>query len=346
MFDRHTAGGRARVMIGHSYAPKRDRIEQLGAALKLLAQRGARFSSLGEQARLLREDPVLRDELGALASYGARARIAPEELWQRIGTQRQRTLQLIAGRLDALKPRGEPLRIADVGCGTGELVTFPLLYLLRDRPVEMHGVDTDAASIERAWEGAASYGLEGRVAFQSGSADQLKGMFDAVICAHVLDRVDDPPALLRDASALVAPEGLLLVVSANGASYSHRERRLVTGLYNFILRQPMAVRHAAVRAKRLLGALRRRPQTGPVARAPLGTLNFASEEVVSPLSKGRLLRLLGQAGLAPAAIENLAALGGILGRRLDHLAGWAGNPSKLPSALASEWLVIARRKNP
>jgi SAM-dependent methyltransferase len=53
-----------------------------------------------------------------------------------------------------------------------------------------------------------------------------EGYFDLVTCANVLDRVDDPPALVRDLSRLVRPGGLLVISSPMhfDENYTSRDR--------------------------------------------------------------------------------------------------------------------------
>ncbi len=103
-------------------------------------------------------------------------------------------------------------RVLEVGCGAGAQ-----LETLRDGGWQAVGVDFDpqAADVARA------KGLEVLV----GDVRDLglpDADFDAVVMAHVIEHVHQPVGLLAECSRLLRPNGRLVCITPNAASYGHR----------------------------------------------------------------------------------------------------------------------------
>jgi SAM-dependent methyltransferase len=104
--------------------------------------------------------------------------------------------------LDALRPqRG---KLLDVGCGAGDL-----LLAARADGWRVRGVEPAADGAARARDERRLDVVEGR--FEDASMPAAS--FDAVVLSGVLEHVHDPVATLRQARALLAPGGLVAVVS-------------------------------------------------------------------------------------------------------------------------------------
>jgi SAM-dependent methyltransferase len=103
-----------------------------------------------------------------------------------------------------------PVRVADLGCGTGTLS-----LLLADEGHAVDGVDFAPAMVARAVAKAA-----GRpdVRFAVGDAAEPPlepGAYDVVLCRHVLWALPDPAAALRRWIGLLAPGGWLVLVEGH-----------------------------------------------------------------------------------------------------------------------------------
>lgn len=105
---------------------------------------------------------------------------------------------LIASVVRAHAPR----RLLEIGCGAGKF----LGSLRRDFPgLELSGVDSSHAAIERARKTHAGIRFEVRPASDPGFAD---ASFDAILLVDVLEHVGEPRAVLERVARLLAPGGV------------------------------------------------------------------------------------------------------------------------------------------
>jgi 2-polyprenyl-6-hydroxyphenyl methylase/3-demethylubiquinone-9 3-methyltransferase len=103
------------------------------------------------------------------------------------------------------------LTVCDIGCGGG-LICEPLTRL----GASVTGIDATARSIEIARTHAEAMGLS--IDYRHVTADALATegrRFDAVINMEVVEHVADRNAFLRDAAALVKPEGAMVLSTFN-----------------------------------------------------------------------------------------------------------------------------------
>jgi 2-polyprenyl-3-methyl-5-hydroxy-6-metoxy-1,4-benzoquinol methylase len=106
------------------------------------------------------------------------------------------------------------LRVLDVGCGTGVMVTRPLA----ERGYDVTGLDTDETSIARARNlNAGGRGLS-NLRFVLGRLEEqrLDAPFDVIVCSEVLEHLPEPHRLLRAMTDRLADDGVLLVTVPNG----------------------------------------------------------------------------------------------------------------------------------
>lgn len=108
----------------------------------------------------------------------------------------------LLGLLERFLAPGAERRLLDYGCGGG--------FLLREasgRGWRATGFDIGQAALRACRE----QGLN-----VTGDLDSLRpGSFDALVLNHVIEHVEDPPALLRRLAPLLAPGGRLLLEAPN-----------------------------------------------------------------------------------------------------------------------------------
>lgn len=129
------------------------------------------------------------------------------------GSQSSRELQMSWLIERARRARPGARTVLDVGAAAGLLVK-----LARDQGLDARGVEPSHDLV------AAARRLHGVELIQGTLPhEQLLGArFDIVFLADVIEHVPDPVALLREARALVAPGGVLLVVTPDAGSLARR----------------------------------------------------------------------------------------------------------------------------
>jgi release factor glutamine methyltransferase len=180
----------ARVLVGHALGL--DHAALAAAASQVLShQHAARIAQFA--ARRLAREPVARI-VGRKEFWGLDLRLGPATLVPRPETET--VVEMALALIDAGGSRQPPLRIADLGTGSGAL----LVALLSELP-NAFGVatDIDPGALAVAHDNAVRLGLAGRAAFVAcdfGAA--LAGGLDLV--------VSNPPYIRRSEMAALAPE--------------------------------------------------------------------------------------------------------------------------------------------
>ncbi|MBI4498086.1 MAG: class I SAM-dependent methyltransferase [Chloroflexi bacterium] len=106
----------------------------------------------------------------------------------------------------------DPLRMLDVGCGTGFLA-----LLLAELGHQVDGIDLATEMLERARAKAAAAGLT--VYFQTGDAeapDAPDGTYDLVVERHVIWTLPDPPRAVRSWLRVLRPGGRMVLIEGSG----------------------------------------------------------------------------------------------------------------------------------
>lgn len=118
----------------------------------------------------------------------------------------------------------QPVRIADLGCGTGSLAV-----LLAEQPNTVSGVDISGEMIRLAQAKARAAGVDVNLV-QGDAADPpfAAASFDVVLARHVLWTFENPEAVLQRWVNLLSPGGRLILIEgqwSTGAGMSARECR-------------------------------------------------------------------------------------------------------------------------
>jgi 2-polyprenyl-3-methyl-5-hydroxy-6-metoxy-1,4-benzoquinol methylase len=186
--------------------------------------------------------------------------------------------------LDPLVTAGTPLRVLDVGGGSG-MFAVPLAQLGHQVTV----VDPSADALATLHRRAATVGAGDRVRGVQGDGDRMLtalpagDLFDLVLCHFVLEVVDDPASTLRQIAGVLRPGGQLSTASANRAGA--------------VLAR--AVGGHPVEARALLAGEDPAPGRGGPARR-----RFSPEE---------LLALIAGAGLEPGQWRGVSVVSDLLG---------------------------------
>ncbi|QPG05902.1 bifunctional 2-polyprenyl-6-hydroxyphenol methylase/3-demethylubiquinol 3-O-methyltransferase UbiG [Salinimonas marina] len=102
------------------------------------------------------------------------------------------------------------LSLLDIGCGGGLISEY-----MANAGAQVTGIDASATSIEVAKRHAQQSEVE--VDYQHKLSSQLtdQQQYDVVINAEVVEHVPDQPALIKDCTRLVKPEGMLILATLN-----------------------------------------------------------------------------------------------------------------------------------
>ena len=213
----------------------------------------------------------------------------PRDVFETINEQDEATVQRLVDRLEyrAHDPTFSRFRdtyldrmgiaadasVLDLGCGTGVLTRALAQRDGFTGPIA--GVDHSPALIDAARRLARDEGVGDRITFHVGDAHRLAfadGAFDAVIAQTLLSHVGDPLAVLREATRVVRPGGIVAIFDADFASWSFGcsdealEKAMEKRLVATMVAQPRVMREMP----RLL------PQAGLTLT---GTLAFAYADI-------------------------------------------------------------------
>lgn len=133
----------------------------------------------------------------------------------------QRLRRSVISRM--LQLDGRSARVLDIGCGQGDLVA----ELHDAHPhAELCGIDYSQSGLDVATRKVPSARFLRQDLLQTGDpAPGLAGWASHAVCSEVLEHVDDPVTLLRNAAGYLAP-GCRLVVTVPGGPMSAFDRHI------------------------------------------------------------------------------------------------------------------------
>ncbi len=136
-------------------------------------------------------------------------------------TYRSRLIMELLGRLD------DDEVILEIGCGQGE---FTLELAAKYPKAEVRGIDASAEGVRRAARAAEDRGVVAHFAPRDLTApaelaDDERNRATVAVCSEVLEHVDDPGVLLRNAAQYLAP-GCRVVITVPGGPRSAFDRHI------------------------------------------------------------------------------------------------------------------------
>lgn len=233
----------------------------------------------------------------------------------------------IAQRINNVEARNK-MRVLDIGCGTGELITIPLGSL----GINVLGIDIHLPSIEYARR---KNPFE-NVRFECISVEELADQqFDFIICSEVLEHLSQPIEMLKLIKKMLKYDGLCIMTIPNGYSLKEIEVRVYKVLSNLGLASlPKYLGKPFKKAERSLGLK--------------DTLSRESPHMQF-FSQGRFKTLLEECELSITKRENRGFLGGFFLYRIlsmsEALTNWnVSVANKIPHPLASNWMFVIEHK--
>jgi SAM-dependent methyltransferase len=233
----------------------------------------------------------------------------------------QKCIAFVSEALSEFRPR----KVLDMGCGTGQQLTWPLAKLHSD--VAFTGVDADGASIEHARRAFATSNLR-YLRAEELPADER---FDLIIASEVIEHVERPVSFLRELQSRLAPGGRIIVTVPNGYGPSE-----VASLFETLFALTGLLRIARTVKRSLWRSS---------AAAPKDT--FAVSPHINFFSWREVRRAVQAAGLVPARYRGRTLLCGFgfdSFIRGERMARWnADLADSLPPLCVSGWMYVLQR---
>jgi SAM-dependent methyltransferase len=227
------------------------------------------------------------------------------------------------------------IMVADIGCGTGGLLTIPLAQKLGSSAI-IYAYEPEFQSYSHLRQTVQELDLDNVQPLQDTDLLQTQ-KYDAIIISEVIEHVQNPINFLSDFKKLLKPLGLMIITTPNGYGIFEIEVMLFNSL-DLIGVIPLL---KAVKTK----FNRRRGTTTKPAHAD----TLAISPHINFFSLAELHHILQAAGLFLKRIEgrNFAA-GPFSDRIIDKsrvLIEWNSYLGKiLPLKLATDWMVVAENR--
>lgn len=218
-----------------------------------------------------------------------------------------------------------PLRVLDIGCGTGANLTVPLAHRFPD--IQFVGVDSDAVSIAFANRENQAANLQ----FYVDTEGRDIGAFDLVIASEVIEHVEEPDLFLAFIKRSLSSDGKVVLTLPNGfgpfeLSSFFETIMHITGMY------------------RLLRTLVRKLRGAPANLVPVDTLavsphiNFFSyRQIRSTIAAAgfEILKYCPRTFLCGFGFDQLM--------KSERAISWNAEISnRLPPQIASGWMFLLR----
>ena len=150
----------------------------------------------------------------------------------------------------ALRDAPRPVRVLDLGCGSGEFA----MHLLRARPdIEVLGLDVSKTGIELARRKVPQGHFRDQDFTKPLTLEGFSGWATHAVCQEVLEHLDDPAGALRNVLPLLAP-GCKLVITVPAGPMSAFDRHIGHRRHFTASRLRETIEDAGLRAEGVRGA--------------------------------------------------------------------------------------------
>ncbi len=211
------------------------------------------------------------------------------------------------------------IRMLDVGCGSGTLVTLPL----GEEGFNILGIDLDQTSIDFA----RIQNIFRNVSFEKKTVEEVEGEYDIVLACEILEHLERPVEFLKTLSSKLKTNGILILTTPNGYGWSEKEGDLVKWLGKNLL------------IRRIINKFKKHSQDI--------TLN-ESDKHLQKFSYELLLNIFNDSGLKVVGSKNGPVFGGpIIERTFARLPLFKKTSNTLgdilPSKMALVWYFVLKK---
>ena len=261
----------------------------------------------------------------------------------------RKRIQFIYGeiekRVSKIDKGKREIKILDIGCGTGELITIPLGSL----GVSVLGVDIHLPSIDYAKRKNPFENVRFECTSVNKSTDQ---QFDFIICSEVLEHLEDPAEMLNSIRRMLKRDGIGIITIPNGYGPKEMEVRLYKILYMLFSKLKMIALlkflkgYLNLKGKSKVDKGEESGDSG--LKDAFDTLNTESPHIQF-FTYRQFKNLVEECKLSIIKMENRRFLSGpfsdIILSKFKILIDWNVKvANKLPYFLASSWMFVVKHK--
>ena len=130
-----------------------------------------------------------------------------------------------------------PIKILDVGCGTGDLLTIPLVKDFK-RTICLYAIEKDNASLAYLKDKIEKENIDIYASNDVSIFENVK--YHLIIISEVLEHVDDPKKFILNYRKLLEPEGKIILTLPNGYGFFEIDSIIwnllsISGILSFLI---------------------------------------------------------------------------------------------------------------
>ncbi len=114
------------------------------------------------------------------------------------------------------------IKVLDVGCGSGLLITLPLGEL----GYNILGIDIDDSSINFA----NNNNIFSNVSFKKSFVEDISEKYDIILACEILEHLENPLLFLESLKSKLNENGIIIITTPNGYGWSENESHLLMKL--------------------------------------------------------------------------------------------------------------------